>query len=303
MLRSNHKKILIFDGRNAPRDRNFISQLNQALKHESDTLVITIDNDGFIQIHAQLFFSMRLKREDDDLIICMIYKWLHDLIDVTIVTNDKSEIRQINIALIAATSPHWKEDKVEGFSSVRKMTFRKYLSQDGMVWDYSASQPASLDDVRGGSVRGGSVRGGSVRGGSVRDGSVRGGSVRDGSVRGGDASSPSPPPPALASSPPPPALASSPSPPALASSPPPPALASASVPPGLCFHCGKSGHKKFQCPHLHVFSRLSVTEVDARSLSAASTATTPNRAHLFLAEVAAGGDLKPQPKAGDKVKK
>jgi len=269
LLRSNHKKILIFDGRNAPRNTRFISQLNRALMHESDTLVITIDNDGFNQIDARLFFSMRMKCEDDDLVICMIYKWLHDLIEVTIVTNDKSEIRPRNIERIAATSPYWKDDKVQGFSSVRTMTFREYLLLYGMVCDYSASQPASLNDVRGGSVR------------------------------GGDASSPSPSHPALASSPSPPALSSH----------------RSFVQPRGCYHCGELGHKKFQCPHQHVPSKLSVI-VDANSLSAASAASTatstpastpastpPNKAQEFLAKVAAKGNLKPPPKAGDIAKK
>ena len=260
-LRSSHKNVYLFDTRNLPR--NMIEKLKKKMTGFHESMFVTFDTDDFTQLYANIRCSIRTGTEDDDIVICMLYKWLSGFLPVHVVTNDKKGVRLQNLEHMKA-SPFWDEDCVTGFCDIPTISFSHFSPSPPAL----ASSPSPLVL----------------------------------------ASSPSPlvlalspSPLVLASSPSPLVLASSPS-PVFVSSPSPLVLASASVPPGLCFHCGNPGHQKHRCPHRPVPPKISVTEVDARSLSAASTpATTPNRVQLFLAEVAAMGNLNPLPKAGDKA--
>jgi hypothetical protein len=259
-LRSSHKNVYLFDTRNLPI--KMIDKVKKKMMVFDKSMFVTFDTDGFFQLCTYLRFSIKTGTEDDDIVICMLYKWLSDFLPVHVVTNDKKGVRLPNLKHMQA-SPFWDEDCVTGFCDIPTISFLQFLSLPPPAFASSPSPPAFAS-----------------------------------SPPPVFAYSPSPPP---ASSPSPPSPASSPSPPSPASSPSLPAFASsssASVPPGTCFHCGQPGHQKHRCPYRPIPSRLSVIEVDTNSLSAA---TTPNRAQLFLAEVAAKGNLKPPPKAGDKA--
>jgi hypothetical protein len=267
-----------------------IDKLKKKMKGFHESMFVTFDTDGFTQLCTNLRLIIRTGTEDDDIVICMLYKWLSGFLPVHVVTNDKRGVRLQNLEHMKA-SPFWDEDCVTGFCDIPTISFSHFSPSPPAL----ASSPSPLVLASSPSPLVLALSPSPLVLASSPSPLVL-------------ASSPSPP--ALASSPSPLVLASSPSPlvlasspsPVFVSSPSPLVLASASVPPGLCFHCGKPGHQKHRCPHRPVPPKISVTEVDARSLSAASTpATTPNRAQLFLAEVAAMGNLNPLPKAGDRA--